>query len=81
VEDPHLTTHNHSLSQAQLHQVPFKPHIGATYLSANPIFHVRTKHVDVDYHFVRDKVVKKDIHIVSFTDIYFKLRVDPFPSS
>jgi hypothetical protein len=67
------------LSQALLHQVPFKPHIGATYLSGNPIFHVCTKHVDVDYYFARDKVVKKDIPIVSFTDLYFKLRVDPSP--
>jgi hypothetical protein len=26
--------------------------IGATYLTANPVFHVRMKHVEVDYHFV-----------------------------
>jgi hypothetical protein len=26
--------------------------LGATYLTANPMFHARTKHVEVDYHFV-----------------------------
>jgi hypothetical protein len=37
--------------------------VGATYLSANPIFHARTKHVEVDYHMVRDRVAKNKIHI------------------
>jgi histone deacetylase 1/2 len=37
--------------------------LDATYLSVNPIFHARTKHVEVDYHFVRDRVTKKEIHI------------------
>ena len=37
--------------------------LGATYLSINPIFHARTKHVEVDYHFVRDRVAKKEITV------------------
>ena len=39
--------------------------LDATYLSTNPIFHARTKHVKVDYHFIA---------------FHYKLRVDP-PSS
>lgn len=37
--------------------------IGAIQLAANPVFHARTKHIEVDYHFVREKVIRKDLEL------------------
>ncbi|XP_019158957.1 PREDICTED: uncharacterized protein LOC109155763 [Ipomoea nil] len=37
--------------------------LGATYMCANTIFHARTKHVEIDYHFVRDRVASGDIQV------------------
>jgi hypothetical protein len=44
--------------------------LGATYLSVNPVFHARTKHIEVDYHFVREQVTRKqlNIHFISAKD-------------
>jgi hypothetical protein len=44
--------------------------IGAKYLASNPIFHGRMKLVEVDYHFVRDRVIKKllDVRFISTDD-------------
>jgi hypothetical protein len=37
--------------------------IRANYLSANSVFHALTKHIQVDYHFVRERVSRKLLEI------------------
>jgi len=44
--------------------------LGALALASNPIFHARTKHIEVDYHFNREKILHKDLvaHYISTED-------------
>jgi hypothetical protein len=37
--------------------------LSALALASNPVFHARTKHIEVDYHFVREKVMNRDVLI------------------
>ncbi|CAL1370481.1 unnamed protein product [Linum trigynum] len=33
----------------------------ASRISANPVFHERTKHVEIDYHFIRERIASLEI--------------------
>ena len=36
--------------------VLFRDNVSALYLTVNPVIHARTTHIEIDYHFVREKV-------------------------
>jgi hypothetical protein len=57
--------------------------IGALALATNPIFHARTKHIEVDYHFVRENVLNRDILLkfISTHDQVADLFTKGLPSS
>jgi hypothetical protein len=52
--------------------------VSAVYLSANPVHHRRTKHIELDIHFVRKKVALGDVRVLhvpstsQYADIFTK---------
>jgi hypothetical protein len=55
--------------------------IGATYLSANPVFHARTKQIEADFHFGRKRVVQKQLQLkfISSRDQVADIFTKPLP--
>jgi hypothetical protein len=49
--------------------------MGARYLASNPIFHGRMKHVEVDFHFIRDRVAQNCWRSGSYRQM-IKLQMD-----
>lgn len=46
--------------------------LGATYFSVNPVLDARTKHVESDYHFVRERMAAKTLQ-VSFVSSKYQI--------
>jgi hypothetical protein len=53
----------------------WRDNIGATYLTTNPVFNGRTKHVEVDFHFVREQVARKAMEVPPFIRNYNNLNM------
>ena len=56
----------------------FCDNVSAVYLLTNPVQHQRTKHVEIDLHFVRDKVATGEIRVLhvpstsQYADVFTK---------
>jgi hypothetical protein len=53
--------HNNELSPSAV--ILYGDNQGAIALAKNPVFHGRTKHIDIQHHFVREKIESGDIHL------------------
>lgn len=56
--------------------------VSALALASNPIFHARSKRIEVDYHFVREKLLNKDLVVeyISTSDQLANVFIKSLPS-
>jgi hypothetical protein len=47
-----------------VHIVIYCDNISSILLANNPIYHVRTKHIEVHYHFISEKVLVREINLI-----------------
>ena len=66
---------HHPLSTAT---IVYCDNVSAVYLSTNPVQHQRTKHIEIDIHFVRDYVASGQVRVLhvpsrfQYADIFTK---------
>ncbi len=46
------------------HVVIYCDSISSILLANNPVYHARTKHIEVHYHFIKEKVLAKEIDLI-----------------
>ena len=56
-----LSELHHGVAKATL---VFCDNVSTTYMSRNPVHHKRTKHIELDIHFVREKVSVGDVRVL-----------------
>lgn len=44
--------------------------LGTIYLTSNPMYHSYTKHMDIDFYFVRDRVTTKTLQVQFYSSKY-----------
>jgi hypothetical protein len=73
----------HELGLALPSPILWCDNLGATFLASNPAFHARTKHIELDYHFVREKVAAGSlcVHFICSQDQLADTLTKPLPSS
>ncbi len=47
-----------------VHVIIYCDNINSILLANNPIYHARTKHIEVHYHFIREKILTKEIDLI-----------------
>nr|GMC60878.1 FAS1 domain-containing protein SELMODRAFT_448915-like [Ipomoea batatas] len=53
------------LHQPTEYSIPlYCDNLSAVCLAENPVFHARSKHIEVHYHFIREKVLKGDVEMI-----------------
>jgi len=46
------------------HVVIYCDNISSILLANNPVYHAKTKHIEVHYHFIKEKILAKEINFI-----------------